>query len=118
MPINVSEAIDSDTAEKITVERSTGDDFVDGLFVKGTTTTFNTLASVQQPTPKQLEILPEGERSKNPRLFISKKALRTTNDKDQIIADIVIFKGQRFKIIATGNWESYGHTMAFGVRDQ
>jgi len=117
MPINVSEAIDSDTAEKIAVKRTPGS-FVDGLFVKGTPVLFNTLASVQQPTPKQLEILPEGERSKNPRLFISKKALQTTNDKDGIIADIVTFKGQQFKIIAVGNWESYGHTMAFGVRDQ
>lgn len=119
MVINVSEAINTDTAEIITVERDGGTgDFVDGLFVKGGITTFKTLASVQQPTPKQLQILPEGERDKNPRLFISRKPLRTTSDRDGTIADIVIYKGIRFKIIMPADWESYGHTMAFGVRIQ
>lgn len=119
MPINVSEALDTDTAEIITVTRDDGDsDFVDGLFVKGGVTIFKTLASVQQPTPKDLQILPEGERDKNPRMFISKKPLRTTNDKDGTIADIVTFKGVNFKIIMVADWESYGHTIAFGVRDQ
>jgi len=116
MVINVSEALDSDISEVINVERTPGL-FVDGLFQKGTPSRFKTLASVQQPTPKQLQVLKEGERSKNPKLFISKKPLQTVNDKDGTIADIVIYKGQRFKIVAVGDWFSYGFDMAFGVRD-
>lgn len=74
MPINVSEALDSDTAERIIVERDTGTGvYVDGIYVNAPIRTFKTLASVQQPTPKQLETLPQGERDKNPMLFISKK---------------------------------------------
>ncbi len=119
MVINVSAALDKDTAEIITVQRDSGTgEFIEGLYVKGATTTFKTFASVQQPTPQQLETLPEGERDKNPRLFISKKPLKTVSDRDNTIADIVIYKGERFKIIQLGDWSSYGHTMAYGVRDQ
>lgn len=118
MPINVSEAIDSDTAEKMIVERTTGSGYVDGLWVKGTITTFKTLASAQQPTPKQLETLPEGDRARDPFLFISKKPLLAADDKTNTAADLVTFKGQKYKIIKVGDWSSYGHTMAFGVRDQ
>lgn len=117
MTINVSEALDVDTAEKIIVERRTGG-FVNGVYIKNAPTIFTALASVQQPTPQQLQILSEGERDSNPRLFICTKVLRTTNDKDGTIADIVIYKNIRYKIINIGDWSSYGHTMAFGVRDE
>lgn len=117
MVINVSEALDSDTAQIVTVERTSSGAYVDGIYQKGSTSTFKTLASVQQPTPKQLEILPEGEKSKDVKLFISKKPLRTTIDDEQLIADIVIYKSVRYKIISSGDWDDYGHTMAMGVRD-
>ena len=118
MPINVSEALDMDTAEIILIERTREGEYVDGIYVKGTPLNFKALASVQQPTPKQLEILPEGERDSDAKLFISNKPLRTTSDRDGTIADIVIYKGDRYKLIRAGDWSSYGHTQAFGVRDQ
>ena len=117
MPINVSEAICSDTAEKITVVRTLVGGYVGGIYVAGSTHTFKTLCSVQQPTPQQLQTLPEGERSVNNKLFISKKLLRTTQDKDNLIADVVIYKGIRYKITSPADWDSYGYTGAIGVRD-
>ena len=117
MPINVSEALDVDTAEIITVERDTGSGFIDGLYVKGSTKKFKTLASVQPVTPQDLQTLPEGERNKDLRKFISKKPLITSSDKDGVLADTVIFKGQRFKIVALGDWNSFGHADAIGARD-
>lgn len=116
MPINVSEALDRDTAERVTVARQTGS-YADGIFVKGASTTFKTLASVQQPTRQQLQTLPEGERTKDSRLFISKKVLRAGNDKDGTIADIVTHKGIQYKIVGVGDWSSYGHSSVIGVRD-
>jgi len=117
MPINVSEALDSDTCIKVQVERTAPGSFVDGLYVAGTTSTFNTLVSPQQPTPKQLEVLPEGERDKDVMLFISKRFLRTVDDDNEIPADIVIFKTYRYKIIQLADWSTFGHTPAYGVRD-
>ena len=98
MPINVSEALDSDTGEIVTIERVTGS-YVDGLYQKDSPTTFKTLASVQQATPKETQFLPEGERQKDIRRIISKKSIRGSNDKDGVPADIVIYKGSRFKVI-------------------
>ena len=117
MVINVAEALDTDTAQIITVIRTAAGSYVDGLYVKGATSTFKTLASVQQPSPIQLEILPEGEKDKDIKLFISKKPMRTTNDEAGLIADLVMYKGQQYKIISSADWDDYGHTMAMGVKD-
>ena len=118
MPINVSEALCMDTAEVVTVTRTTGGGYVDGLYVKGGQSTFKTICSVQQPSPKELQNLPEGERDKDIRKFISKKPVFTTNDRDGDIADSIRYKGNNYKIISAGDWDSYGHTTSFGVRDQ
>ena len=116
MPINVSEALDSDTGEIVIVKRTSGGGYVDGKYIEGTIITFKTLASVQQPTPKQLEFLPEGERNKDIRLFISKKPILSVNDRDGDVADIAVYKGRDYKIIQSGDWDSYGHTTSFGAR--
>lgn len=118
MVINVSEALDTDTAQVRTVERTSPGSYVDGLYVKGSTSTFKALISIQQPTPKQLEVLEEGERSKDVKLFISNKPLQTVDDKDQLQADVVISKGKRYRIIQAGDWNDYGHTTAMGVREE
>ncbi len=117
MAINVSEALDSDTCIKVQVERTTPGSYVNGLYIPGTTSTFNTLVSPQQPTPKQLEVLPDGERDKDVMLFISKRSLRTVNDDDGTPPDIVLFDNKRYKIIQLANWATFGHTPAYGVKD-
>lgn len=118
MVINVSEALDTDTAKPTTVERTSPGAYVDGIYQAGSTSTFKALISTQQPSPKQLEVLPEGERSKDVKLFISNKPLQTTDDKDQLLADVVISKGKRYKLIQAGDWNDYGHTTAMGVREE
>jgi hypothetical protein len=118
MPINVSEALDSDTGEIITVIRYSSSGFVDGIYVESSPITFKTLASVQQATAQETIMLPEGERNKDIRKFISKKPLYSSNDKDEIPSDTVIYKGKEYKIISPSDWDSYGHTTAFGARDK
>jgi hypothetical protein len=118
MPINVSEALDSDTAEIVTVRRTSGGGYVDGIYIKGSVSTFKTVCSVQQPTPDELQNLAEGERNKDIRKFISKKPIRTASDRDELIADIVVYKSFNYKIISVSDWDSHGHTTAFGARDQ
>lgn len=118
MVINVSEALDSDTSESITVTRiddNTGV-YTDGLWVSGTTTTFKTLCSVQQPSGKELQVLPMGERSKEIIKLISKKPLRMTDIENNIQADVVTTKSKKYKIIYAEDWNAYGHTTALGAR--
>lgn len=117
MPINVSEALDSDTCVKLQVERTSPGAYVDGIYVEGSVSTFYALMSPQQPTPKQLEVLPEGERDKDVMLFISKRTLRTVDDDNNIPADVIIFKGERYRVIQLADWSTFGHTPAYGVKD-
>lgn len=117
MPINVSEALDIHTSEKILVERYSAGTRSGGLFVPGSSSIFKALASVQQPTHKILMVLAEGERTQNPRLFVCNKLLRCSDEKLQTLADIIIWDGKRFKIIKLGNWFNYGHSQAIGIEE-
>lgn len=116
MPINVSEAICADTAEIVTVIRYSGGLYVDGVWIPGTMFTFKTLCSVQQPTPSQLQMMPEAERDKDIRLFISKKPIYTTRDRINGEADKISYKGSEYKLIDSADWDSYGHTTAMGAK--
>jgi len=118
VPIHVSEALDNDNAIVLTVERKSGGSYVGGIYQTGTTSSFKTLASVQQPTPEELQNLAEGERSKDIRKFITKKPVRTSSDKDGLIADIIVFKSKRYKVISLKDWDLYGYSESFGARDQ
>lgn len=116
MPINVSEAIDSDTAERITISRDTGS-YVDGLWVaNGAPLLVPALAGVQQPSTKQLEVLPRGEKATDAKLFISNKRINTTDAKSGLPADNIIFEGETYKCYAAADWGSYGHWTVVGVR--
>lgn len=116
--INVSEALDYDTCTRVVVERTLPGAYIDGLYVEGSKTNFKSLASPQQPTPKQLEILPMGERDKNIMLFICNKRVRTTDDKKGTLADVIIWDNQRWRVIRLANWSSFGHVLAYGALEQ
>lgn len=116
MVIQVSEALDSDNAIMLTVDRQSVGSFVDGIWVPGVTTVFKSLISVQQPDAKELQLLPEGERQKDIRKFISTKALKTADQKTQTPSDLVNYKGAQYKIIKVNDYDDYGYTRALGAR--
>ena len=116
MPINVSSALCGLTAITTTVERTSAGGYVDGLYVPGSTSTFKVLSSVQQPTANELRVLPEGERDRDIKKFICNKLIRTTNDRDGVIADKIFHRGVWYKIIRAEDWNDYGHTTAYGAR--
>lgn len=118
MTINVSEALDSDTAIIVTVERENGGSYVDGIWVDGTISTFKTLASPQPATAKDRQILPEGDRDKDIFKFITKKPVRGLSDRDDQSADVIIFKGKRYRIVSPADWDTYGQTTSLGARIQ
>lgn len=115
MLINVSEALDSDTASMITIIRSTVGAYVDGLYVKGTTVNVPALASVQQPTPAMLKLVPENERTTDIKLFICNKPIRTTRNKEDLPADQILDGTFLYKVIDAKDWDRYGHSTVMGV---
>lgn len=116
MPINVSEALDSDLCLKLTVKRKTGGTHVDGLWVPGVESTFVSMISPQQPTAQEILVLPEGERSKDVMKFISKRVIRQADDKSAVEADVVLYDSKEYKIIKAEKWGTFGHTIGYGTR--
>lgn len=116
MVIQVSEALDSDNAVMLTVDRQAAGSFVDGVWVRGVVTVFKSLISVQQPNAKELQLLSEGERQKDIRKFISIKSLKMANVEQQTQADLINYKGAQYKIIRVNDYDDYGYTRALGAR--
>lgn len=115
MPINVAEAIDSDTAVVVTLEDKSGA-YVDGIFEASAPVTRKALASVQQPTPQQLNFLEGGERTKQLRSFYLNKEVQSSSSENSEDATIIIKKGVRYKVVFAGDWEDYGWFFAIGAK--
>ena len=116
MPLSVAIAINSLTAETVTVTRYPVGGYVDGIWQSGVPTQFQALCSVQQPTPAQLEYLPQGERDRDVRVFISRLPIYTTRDREGSQADEIEYKGSVYRLIDAADWDSYGYTRAMGAK--
>lgn len=115
MPINVSEALDNDTSERVRIIRQTKGGYVDGIFVESKEIFVKALASVQPATADQLKTVPEGERSTDTKaLFINKRVY--TSGKNGQVADLIKFKDERYKVVSVGDWSSYGFNIAMGIK--
>ena len=118
MPINVAEALCPDTAEAIKVFRPSKQEIVDGLRQEPTYTYFLAMASAQQPTFKEVLTLEEGDRDKNIWCFICNRPVRQADDRRGFESDIVEFKGKHFRVIFSGDWESYGYTEVIAIEER
>ena len=115
MTINVAEALDGDTAILATITRYAADSVTNGLHTAGAVTTFKAMISPQQPTPRMLEVLDEGERGSGAMLFICNKKLRMASEFNNTRADEIPYDGLVYKVAHLGNWFQFGHTQALGV---
>lgn len=116
MVINVSAALDSNTAVIVSVERETPGYYLDGLWQPGATTIFKCLASPQQPTPQDLLNLQEGQRQQNVYMFICNKLINVADEKTNTSADVINFKGSKFKAIKVADWIVFGHNIVYAIR--
>lgn len=116
MPIQLNRAIDTDTGERIIIYRRSGGDYVKGIWVEGTTKELKALASVQQPTKEEIELMTGLERDKDMKMFYANKTIVASSEFDDTEADIIKWKGRLYKAMKLGDWDSYGYNIAMGVR--
>ncbi len=116
MPLNVRNAIDGDTGEKVVISRKQTGDYVDGIWVNGTTISIKAIASVQAPTKQQIELFTGLERDKDIKAFYINKRLQASSEFDGTEADEIIWKGRTYRIMKIGDWDSYGYNLGLGVR--
>jgi hypothetical protein len=114
--IQLTEALDSDNSIVLTVKRKLSGARVDGVWIPGSDTILKIFASPQPASPDELQNLPEGERDKSIFKFISNKPLFTTQDRNGTDADLVMFKGNDYRVISVGDWDTFGYTLAFSAK--
>jgi hypothetical protein len=76
-------------AETVTLKTYTGGSYVDGLWTGQTDSSLSISATVRPLTGDELQMLPEGQKNKNPHRFISYYPISLT---DTIIASSIEFK--------------------------
>ena len=88
----------------------------DGLYSTEVVSREKICASVQHPTPDDLQVLPEGQRVESARVFFVDATLSTVNDREGKPADKIELDGRSYTIYSVEDWGSY--TKAMGVLDE
>ncbi len=109
--IDVSELIhDPDFCTTFILRHKTGD-WVDGIFE--TTATDTSVTGVVRPaTGKEIELLPEGDRMKDVKVFYTWEKVQLAEDENA--SDEFIWEGGRYKALRVSDWKAHGfyETMA------
>lgn len=117
MPINVGQAIDANTGEKIYALRKTKGYYDDeGTWVEGKTTKIKMFASVQVPTKEELALFTGLERVKDTKMFWVKKNVKTVMSFEDEDADILVWDEKQYKAMGLGDWKSYGYQKVLGAK--
>lgn len=102
-------------AQTHTLERYDAPSNVDGVWVRGSSTTTTFTGSLQPLTGRELERLPEGLRTRASSTLITAPdvQLRTVDLANQRQADVVISaSGRRFEVIRVEDWTAHAAATA------
>lgn len=95
----------------ITVTReSVSGSYQGGVYVRGTPDTFTIQGSAQPLSPKEIEFLPIGARTKAKwTLYVAagQPELKLTDLVNQTAGDLVEWNGQQYGVIRAGDWQGH-----------
>ena len=109
--------IDPDLGESYTILRSQGDYIAGGFTDQKTSIKAWGVVSVIRP--KDLEMVPEGDRVTEGRCFYAQQALYTTRvnpDGSKGISDILIWNGVQYRILTVFDYSQRGYWKAIATR--
>lgn len=104
----------------ITRRRYAAGSYVDGLRVEGASADVALDAVVWPATPKDLLLLPEGQRTEEIIGVITVEELRTADRTDGIAADEVLWQGRTYSVLRCSNWLQqalFFHSLATRVNE-
>lgn len=118
MPFNLSHVVlHLGYVQTFTVLRSVGGDWVNGRWVEATPTTITMNGVVEVAQEKDLRALPEGDRVQGMMVFHSPSQMYVTRGgTDQGTSDIVVWKGQQWRLKSVWDYSDYGFYKAIGER--
>jgi hypothetical protein len=106
--MSLSDAILSLSTGTYTVTRPGAGTWTNGLFVEGTASTFQIQASVQPASPKDLQRLPEGERTMNVIVIFTTTELLLASQAARTLSDRIAYRGANYEVEDVDVWESGG----------
>jgi hypothetical protein len=84
----------------VIVQSSPAGSYVDGIWVEPVRTNSTIIASVQPMTPKEVMLLPEGDRQKEAMKLYSTYQFKTQKDGTMETSDYVLIDGRTYMVIA------------------
>lgn len=87
----------------LVVTRKTAGTVVDGLYVEGVTSSINITASVQPLMPEEVDQLPEGKRTSDPRWLFTYTELNPASSANP---DLVSIDGSLYEVDKVGQWQN------------
>jgi hypothetical protein len=115
---NLTEAVDdSELGESFTILRSNGQ-FVAGGF-QSTVTQLQAFGVVSVASPKDLEMMPEGDRFADIRSFYVSQPLYTTRDNSAEgtgVSDILLWQGFQYRILRVSPYGNRGYWKGWATR--
>lgn len=116
--INVKELItDPDFAQNFSIERHSQGGFVDGLY-SSTVSTINVYGIVQPYQPKTVEYSQNGDQiTGDIKIWLLQQIFTTRDDTSESgISDIIVYKGERYKVTYVKDWIYHGYWSAVAKR--
>lgn len=116
--IDVSEVVDSaDMAQDFTILRSSGF-WQNGTWISQTTQ-INGHGVISVASPRDIEMLPEGDVVKGAMVFWSSQPIYGTNVNSQGQAgssDLLMWRGKQFRVLTVSQYSDYGYYRAVATR--
>lgn len=115
--INVARVVTSPMlAQTVQVQRTGKGAWVDGVYTPGESGTLSFKGIVTQASSRDMEQVPEGDRQKGTIRVLSTVPLYITGEAGSNLSDIVVYRGERYKVQSVTHDGDYGFYRAICTR--
>jgi len=106
-------------AQPYQIVRSNGGSYVDGVWTPNTETVQG-FGTITPATPKQIEMLPEGDVVTSAMAFHSEAPIFTTRENGEDgqpgSSDILVWRGKNLRVLQVLEYSDYGYFLAIATR--
>ena len=115
--INVSRVVTSPMlSQTVQVQRTGKGTWVDGVYNAGEAETLSFKGIVTKASSRDMEQVPEGDRQKGSIRVLATVPLYITGETGSNLSDIVVYKGERYKVQSVTHDGDYGFYRAICTR--